>query len=465
MHDHLRAEDADTICAVATPPGVGGISVIRVSGPSAAALARKLCRFLPAKLESHRIYYGICHSLNGEDLDEVLASYFADGRSFTGEETVEVSCHGGEVLTATILKELLAAGCRLAKPGEFTYRAFMSGRLDLVQAESVLGLIESQSRQSARVALRQLQGHLSGEFGRIENDLLWILAQLEANIDFSSEGIEVTGSDKLIEKTQGLIQFTSDLLKTYAQGRLLKDGIQIALAGKPNAGKSSVLNALLREERAIVTAEAGTTRDLVEGKLSFSGVPITFVDTAGLRETENEAERIGIERSRKTMGSADKVFFIIDLGSSDWATDLREFHAESSESALFIFNKVDLDQTGEWRSTSEAMIERMGLEGRAFWISARSRDGFQELESFIGRLAKTTDSESSNVITQARHQEQLQKIHSCLLKAHELIKRDSSPEFVAFELQESVRAIHELLGKEFHEQVIDRIFKEFCLGK
>lgn len=464
--EFLRAEDADTVCAVATPPGVGGISVIRVSGDKAAQITRKLCSFLPEDPESHKIYYGICRSHDGnEELDEVLVSYFADGRSFTGEETCEVSCHGGTVLTATILKELLSAGCRLAKPGEFTYRAFMSGRLDLVQAESVLGLIESQSKQSARVALRQLQGHLSAEFGRIENDLLWILAQLEANIDFSSEGIEVTASTQLAERTQGLIEFTSGLLRTYSQGRLLKEGIQIALAGKPNAGKSSVLNALLQEDKAIVTAEAGTTRDLVEGRLTFSGVPITFVDTAGLRETENEAERIGIERSRKTMVSADKVFFIIDLSSTQWTEDLREFHSEAGPNALFVFNKVDLDKTGEWRSSAEALIERMSLDDRTFWISARTRAGFDQIEKYIGGLAKAADSESSNVVTQARHQEQLQKIHSCLTKALDLIKRDSSPEFIAFELQEAIRAIHELLGKEFHEQVIDRIFKEFCLGK
>ena len=460
-----KAGDEDTICALSTPPGVGGLAVVRVSGQLAAKLTRRLCAFIPEKPESHRVYYGILKTQAGEPLDEVLATYFAEGRSFTGEETVEISCHGGKVITAALLKELLAVGCRLAAPGEFTYRAFMSGRLDLVQAESVLGLIESQSRQSAKVALRQLQGHLSTEFERIENDLLWVLAQLEANIDFSSEGIEVTSSGALLARSLSLVSFLEALIGSYQKGRLLREGLQVALVGKPNAGKSSLLNALLREDRSIVTSEAGTTRDLVEGRLTFDGIPVTFVDTAGLRDTDNEAERIGIQRSRSAMARSDYSFYVIDLSSPDWLRDLHEFQAGVTAEHRFVFNKLDLDKSGEWAARSEAELERLGLINQGFWVSSVSRRGLAEIESFLKELVSRADVSGSNVVTQARHLEQLQKIHSCLLKAIDLIKKDSSPEFIAFELQEAIRAIHELLGKEFHEQVIDRIFKEFCLGK
>lgn len=460
-----KAGDQDTICALSTPPGVGGIAVLRVSGSKAVASGRKLCSFLPESPESHRAYYGIIKSLDGESLDEVIVTHFADGRSFTGEETIEISCHGSPVLAATILKELVAAGCRLAKAGEFTYRAFMNGRLDLVQAESVLGLIESQSRQSAKVALRQLQGHLSADFAKIEDDLVWILAQLEANIDFSTEGLEVISSQQLLERGKSTTDHVRQLISSYQQGRLLRDGIQIALVGKPNAGKSSLMNALLKEERSIVTAEAGTTRDLVEGRLAIGGLPVTFVDTAGIREAENEAERIGVQRSKSAMEKSDLVFFVIDLSAPTWREDLRSFLGRPPANAKILFNKIDLDRSEEWRAQAEAELENLGFADGAFWVSATTGAGLSDVEAFVRDLAKAADSESSNVVTQARHLEQLQKIHSCLVKALDLIKKDSSPEFIAFELQEAVRAIHELLGKEFHEQVIDRIFKEFCLGK
>lgn len=460
-----KAGDEDTICALSTAPGVGGIAVIRVSGPQAYAITRKICTYLPETPESHRLYFGNCRSLDGEPLDEVLVSYFAEGRSFTGEQTTEISCHGGTVVTTSILKELVKVGCRTARRGEFTYRAFMNGRLDLVQAESVLGLIESQSKQSAKAALRQLQGHLSSEFARIEDDLLWILAQLEASIDFSTEGIEVIPSQVLLSRTEGLIAFVEKLVGTYERGRLIREGLQIALVGRPNAGKSSLLNAFLREDRAIVTEHAGTTRDLIEGRLFFAGVPVTFVDTAGIRETENEIEKIGIERSKTAMQRSDFVFYVIDLNTSEWRDEIKEFHQSELSNAFFVFNKVDLDLQGDLQEASQRELRSLGLENRGFWVSAVSRRGLDEIELMLEKKVQEADSETSNIVTQARHLELLQKIQSCLTTALGLIKRDSSPEFIAFELQESIRAIHELLGKEFNEQIIDRIFKEFCLGK
>jgi tRNA modification GTPase len=480
----VRSGDQDTICALSTPAGVGGIAVIRVSGDQALKLTRKLCGFLPEAPESHKIYLGICRSIdaatNGvgndgspktEALDQVLAAFFSNGKSFTGEETIEISCHGGPVVTASILKELIKAGIRPAKRGEFTYRAFMNGRMDLIQAEAVLGLIESQTRQGAKIALRQLQGHLSDDFQKIEDDHLWILAHLEASIDFSTEDIEVVTPKALIDRTTGLINHVEKLISSYSQGRIIREGLQIALIGRPNVGKSSLLNALLKEDRAIVTAQAGTTRDLIEGRVMFSGVPVTFVDTAGLRESESEVERIGIERSKTARDRSDFIFHVIDLSSESWLQDVSGSFADLSglSNVFLIFNKTDLDKNGLRRRQCEAKISEIRTKnpgfGEVFWVSAVSRLGLKDLEERVSQLVGDLDSESSNVVTQARHLERLQKIQSCLHNAVRLMKENASPEFTAFELQESIRAIHELLGKEFNEQVIDRIFKEFCLGK
>lgn len=463
----FRAGDEDTICALSTPPGLGGIAVIRVSGNRALPLVRELCRFLPHRPESHRIYYGIIKNRTGEEaIDEVLVSYFARGRSFTGEETLEINCHGGEAVVSEILKELVAVGCRIANRGEFTYRAFMNGRLDLVQAESVLSLIESRSKQASRVALRQLQGHLSSEFAKIEDDLVWMLAHLEASIDFSTEDIEVVSNDELLRRADGLLALIEKLISSYEKGRLIKDGIEVALIGRPNVGKSSLLNAFLGEERAIVTAHAGTTRDTIEGRMMLDGLPITFVDTAGVRETDNEIEKIGIERSLSAKEKADFVFFVLDLTSSEIEADLKNLPSPLKDTEYVLVNKTDLDPDGTKRSALEALLEKAGIASkRVFWMSARTQAGMESVLDCLRALSRTFESESSNVVTQARHLELLRKIQSGLKSARELISDSSSPEFIAFELQEGVRAVHELLGKRFDEQVIDRIFKEFCLGK
>jgi tRNA modification GTPase len=401
-----------------------------------------------------------------------VVSCFAEGHSFTGEETAEISCHGGNVMTASILRELVAAGCVMAKPGEFTFRAFMNGRLDLVQAEGVLGLIESQSRQAARVALRQLKGRLSEELHVVEDGLVWILAQLEASIDFSTEGIEVIPSKIVIERAQKVQTTVEKLLASYSQGRLLAEGLTVALVGRPNVGKSSLLNSLVGEDRAIVTAQPGTTRDLVEGKIAFNGVPVTFIDTAGLRDTADEVEKIGIERTKKTLEKSDIVLHVLDVTRPFFADELADLKKISSTGGWdrhsIVFNKLDADPNGALTDICLEELQRNGIDipqKNTFSLSAKTRTGLKSLEEFVSAKVQSDASESAAVITQARHFELLQKIQSCLVRAVALITKDESAEFIAFELQDAIRAIHELLGKEFHEQVIDRIFKEFCLGK
>ena len=285
-------KDKDTICASITAPGQAGISVVRVCGPTSEDITRKLCSFLPPRPESHRVYYGIAQAApKGPALDEVLVTYFRSGRSFTGDETFEISCHGNQVIVSELLSALCAGGARMAERGEFTYRAFMNGRIDLVQAESVLDLIQSRSKRAVQAAVRQLQGGFSIRLREMLGELTWILANLEANIDFSSEDIEVAAQSVLADRTEALLVTVGALLAQQSQGRILKSGFQVALAGRPNAGKSSLLNALLEEERAIVTEVPGTTRDMVEGEISIDGYNVTLVDTAGWRETDDRVEK------------------------------------------------------------------------------------------------------------------------------------------------------------------------------
>ena len=457
-----RAGDDDTICALSTPPGHGGIAVIRVSGSNAFKVARAVCPFLPEKPDSHRVYFGLAKDRSAQEIDEVVVTCFADGRSFTGEETAEVSCHGSPILALTIINELIHSGARTARNGEFTYRAFMNGRLDLVQAESVLSLIESQSKPAAKVALRQLQGDLSKDFLELEDGLVWMLAHLEASIDFSTEDIEVVSADDLVNRGENLQQRIEKMLESYRHGRIIRSGLQVALVGKPNVGKSSLLNALVGEDRAIVTAEAGTTRDLVEGRISIAGVPVSFIDTAGLRETENEIEKIGIARSRRAVGEADVVFHVVDETFDSESLNLVS-KKTPDQTHYVLINKVDLPELSHKVGEIESAASSAGA--KTISVSAKTGQGLDQVRALLQTRIQSDVLASGHLVTQARHAELLKKIHGSLLKGNSLIKADSSPEFIAFELQEAIHSIHELLGKEFNEQIIDRIFKEFCLGK
>ncbi|RYZ63252.1 MAG: tRNA uridine-5-carboxymethylaminomethyl(34) synthesis GTPase MnmE, partial [Proteobacteria bacterium] len=270
--------DTHTICAVSTPHGVGGISVLRISGPDSLEITREIASFLPLNIESHRVYFGTLRSPEFQDeIDEVLVTYFKKGHSFTGEEVLEISCHGNPHICQKILNELIAIGARAADRGEFTYRAFMNGRVDLVQAEGILSLIESQSDKAMKLSLRQLKGQLSQRLESIENEITWLMAHLEAGIDFSTEGLDLVSDAVVTEKLTIIESGLQKLVNTYQSGRILRDGVRVALAGRPNVGKSSLLNLLLEEERAIVTEIAGTTRDVISGETQYAGVKFTFL--------------------------------------------------------------------------------------------------------------------------------------------------------------------------------------------
>lgn len=470
--------DSQTICAVSTPHGVGGISVIRVSGATSQEVVRKLCAFLPVHIESHKAYYGmLTDKESGEDLDEVVVTYFKKGRSFTGEETLEISCHGSPHICQKILNLLIAGGARAADRGEFTYRAFMSGRVDLVQAESILSLIESESDKATRLALRQLKGQLSKKIEALENDITWLMAHLEAGIDFSTEGLELV-SDRIV--SEKLLQIESGLkvlVESYQSGRAVRDGIRVALAGRPNVGKSSLLNLLLEEDRAIVTDVAGTTRDVISGETHYSGLKFTFLDTAGIRaHTSDVVEQIGIKKSREAHLEADVLLFVYDVSVGLVAEDV-EVLSQLPQQALYVVgNKVDILESP---TNTAALLDQLskvpGFENltqqedfrkrNLFFVSALDQNARPELLNEISIRFSKTGAEENVLLSSARHFENLSKALSNVSRSREMQKAGMGSEFLAVELKEALIATQETLGKRFDDQVMDRVFKEFCLGK
>jgi tRNA modification GTPase len=477
-----RDKDQDTICALSTPAGVGGISVIRVSGPHATSMTRALCEFLPEKPESHRVYYGFLRSLDvditGEPVDEVLVTYFQKGRSFTGEDTIEISCHGNPQIVREILSELVNAGARPADRGEFTYRAFMQGRLDLVQAESILALIESQSKRSAQQALRQLQGSLSQELEQIESDLIWCLAHIEASIDFSTEGLDVVDNTVLLGKVHGLQSQIKKLVDSFQKGRILKDGFQLVLTGIPNVGKSSLLNLLVEEDRAIVTEIPGTTRDLIVASFMIQGMKVNVVDTAGLRDSSDRVEKIGIERSYGAQKEADGIFFVFDSSKPLSEQELQELKGIEISKLHLIGNKRDQgDQTS--RDRRDKVLNQLKdanffqnlhgfdsvLKEKIHIVSAFDKSDGEKLKEILLESLGREQYEDQAVISQARHFENLSGAFENMMQAEALVKEGVSPELSALELKEALLRIQETLGKRFDDQIMDRVFKEFCIGK
>jgi len=439
----------ETIAAIATPFGMGAVSLIRVSGSkalevSSVAMAGKL-------LAPRRPVVGLVKSDSGEVIDETLVTYFKGPNSFTGEDVVEFGCHGGVLVTRRVLDRLLECGARAADAGEFSQRAFMNGKMDLTQAEGVMDVIAAQTDLALYAANRQREGQLGSLSDAIRADLIELVAHVEAYIDFPEEDIDPETGDALQKRFKGIDEQIDRLLTTAEQGRFLREGVRTVIYGEPNVGKSSLLNRILGEDRAIVSATAGTTRDTVEEMVDFGGLPVRFIDTAGVREASDEVERMGIERSQQKLASADLVLHVVDVTQpkTEERIDVAASHF------LRILNKIDQPVHEDWK----------GANGIS--LSCETGEGLAVLKEAIrDRLAFSSGEVSRALVSiNARHQACLKRAKTSLKRGAELVQQGEAPEFAALDLREALEAIGEITGKIDTEEILGQIFANFCIGK
>jgi tRNA modification GTPase len=443
----------ETIAAIATPPGEGALAIIRISGPQALAVADTIFRGTksPFAVDERRVAFGRIIDSKNEVLDEVLLTVFHNPRSYTGEDLIEISGHGGSLVAARVLGAALDAGARMARPGEFTERAFLNGKLDLTQAEAVMDLISAGTSKSARAAAAQLEGRLGDEIQSLRGELLESVAHLEAFIDFPEEGIDPESGAALRKRMEGIAAHLSRLLSTANEGRLLREGITLALCGAPNAGKSSLLNRLLGIDRAIVSATPGTTRDTIEERASLGGYPFRVIDTAGLRETSDPVEHEGVERARHAAGNADLQIHLVD------ASDPSPSFEPLFTNEMLVLNKIDL------------VSERGGLP-EALTISCETGEGLESLiEAILSKVTGTRGSAGEGLpdgaAINARHQECLRRAASSLNAAMALLGTGEPPELIAVELRSTLAAVGEVVGAAGTEEILGKIFSSFCIGK
>lgn len=444
----------ETIAAIATPPGEGALAVIRISGPGALAMSDTLFRSTraPSAMEERRVAFGRIIDSHGEVIDEVLLTVFRNPRSYTGEDLVEISGHGGSLVASRVLAAVLGSGARMARPGEFTERAFLNGKLDLTQAEAVMDLISAQTPRAAKAAAGQLEGRLGDEINTLRSDLLGCVAHLEAFIDFPEEGIDPESGAALRKRMEGIADHLERLLSTADEGRLLREGITLALCGAPNAGKSSLLNRLLGSERAIVSAIPGTTRDTIEERASIGGYPFRVIDTAGLRETSDPVEREGVERACRAAEQADIRIHLVDASAQN--TPVTSLFGEE----MVVLNKIDL----------VADRQRLSSVSAAACISCQTGEGIDSLiTSILAKVTGRSEGESlpDGAAINARHQECLKRAAAALQAAIALLAAGEPPELVAVELRSALGAVGEIVGDAGTEEILGKIFSSFCIGK
>ena len=469
----MSASASDTIAAIATPTGEGGIAVIRVSGALALAIAASVFRpasgKTPTEFTGYSVHYGQVVAPNtSELLDDGLLTVFRAPHSYTGEETVELSCHGGRQISRRVLEVCVDAGARLAEPGEFTQRAFLNGKLDLAQAEAVADLIRARTDASVRLARRQLEGGLSAHIAALRHDLIGILAAIEVTIDFSDEVGDLNYID-LSTRIASVLRRIDSLLATAEHGRILREGLRVAIVGKPNVGKSSLLNALLHTERAIVTPIAGTTRDTVEEALSIQGIPVVLVDTAGIRNTEDVVEQIGVDKARSEATFADVVLFVIDsvsgIGEDDRvaAESLRDIAPVRLVVAL---NKADL-KPPDFTSEISALFNEKQVDAIVA-VSATTGDNLAELEHLLVASAldgETVEATETVLVTQTRHRVALEEARESLGIALATANQGMPGDFVAIDVRGALDSLGLITGETVTDEIVHRIFSDFCVGK
>lgn len=456
-------KEFDTISAIATAIGEGGISIIRVSGGKALEVVNKIFKGKNINniydMKPYTMKYGNIVS-NNEIIDEVIISYFKGPKSFTAEDTIEINCHGGVIATNRILQETIKAGARLAEPGEFTKRAFLNGRIDLSQAEAVMDIITAKTELSMKSAMTQSQGRLSTEINNLRKEALDILALIEYAVDFTEDDEEPdeTIPVKVKENVITLRGKVNNLIDTADEGKLIRDGLSMVIVGKPNVGKSSLLNALLNEKRAIVTDIAGTTRDVIEEYINLDGIPVRLVDTAGIRETEDVVEKIGVEKSKEKINEADLVILMLDTSRELDEEDKEIIDYIKDRKYIVLLNKVDLD-----RKLSSEIVDN--LENK-IELSAKTGFGIDDLKSKIKDLFFNGSIDAESVmVTNTRHKEALYRASENLDGALNGLNNNEFLDLVSIYVTSALRALGEITGAELEEDLVNKIFAEFCCGK
>ena len=460
-------ETSDTICAISTPLGMGAIGMVRLSGSGAVGIAEKIFRpnnpEVGIKDHSHRIIYGkVVNPADGGIVDEALLTFMKAPRTYTREDTIEINCHGGPAAVRRVLGLAASAGARLAFPGEFTRRAFMNGRIDLTQAEAVMDVIAARTEASLQAAVSQLGGGLRQKVGAVREGMAALLALTEASIDFPEEENDYIPVEDLKAKGEAILSGVRNLLATYDEGRILRDGLRAAIIGRPNVGKSSLLNRLAGAERAIVTETPGTTRDTVEETINAGGVPVRVMDTAGIRDGGDEAEREGVRRSLMALADCDLALLVLD-GSRPLADEDRAIMEKLSKiNHITIINKMDLPQALD----TAAPQFNEGRDGSFLRVSAKTGEGLDALtarvrEAAFGGGRERPPEASINL----RHRICLERAGAALERFDSGCREGLSPEFLALELREALDAVGEVVGRTAPEEILDMIFERFCIGK
>ena len=461
----MKSGEEDTIAAISTPPGVGGIGIVRLSGPGAREILGRIFRRkeVAAPLLSHRLYLGeIIRPAEQTVIDEVLAVFMEGPKTYTREDVVEIQAHGGSLVLREILEAALHCGVRLAEPGEFTKRAFLNGRIDLTQAEAVIDIIQSKTRRSLEIANQQRLGLLTRELKQAREELLDLSALLEAGIDFPEEEIPEIPGAEVDRRLRNVQENLDSLLRTYAEGKIYREGIPAAIIGRPNVGKSSLLNSLLREERAIVTPIPGTTRDVIEETVSIRGIPLKIMDTAGLRSPGDAVEREGVRRTRDCLARAGLVIWVVDGSEPLTPEDLAIVPEVREKKTVVAVNKMDLPQL-----VNLGDLSQMTAQAPLVAVSALHQRRIDVLEDAIrtvaldGQLGPSSEVLLSNL----RHKQALESAREALAQARESVKANLSGEFITLDLSRALQFLGEVVGETTSEDVLDRIFSQFCVGK
>lgn len=457
-------KDFDTIGAISTSIGEGGIAIVRISGDKAKDVVDKIFQAKNGKsikdMKSYTMKYGYIIDENNNHIDEVIVSFMKGPRSFTAEDTIEINCHGGVVATNKVLEQVIKQGVRLAEPGEFTKRAFLNGRIDLSQAEAVIDIINAKTDLSMKSALMQSEGAISKEIQELRGKLLSTIAHIEATVDYPEDDLEEVTAEMAIKDLEVIKKEIKEFIETAEEGKILREGLSTVIVGKPNVGKSSLLNALTKENRAIVTDIPGTTRDVIEEYINISGIPIKIIDTAGIRETDDVVEKIGVERSRAKINDADLIILILDSSNDLSEEDKEIINHISNKKYMILLNKSDLNS-----KITQGNLENINCKN-IYSISAKTGEGIDKVRSAIKDMFFKGEISTNNIIiTNTRHKEALLRAYECVESAIDTLNHTFAIDLASIDIRNAWTFLGEITGDSLEENIIDKIFKDFCLGK